>query len=153
MILIASLSLQAPTPIPHLPVLYYIVSHNVSSNERVLVLNMSVNLEGTECGQTYYIAVIAVNAVGEGSVSTHSIVTGKHFLIVAASIIVSECHLTAVPASSSTACTTNTTDDTVSDTAATANNVYTTEPNSTKGDFLMALCHCNITSKFYAHHA
>ena len=117
------------------------------------MFNMSVNLEGAECGQTYYIAVIAVNAVGEGSVSTHSIVTGKHFLIVAVSTIVSECHLTAVPAPSSTACTTNTPDDTVSDTAATANNVHSPESNPSKGDFLMVLCHCDITSKFYAHHA
>ena len=74
-------SLQAPTPIPHLPVLYYIVSHNISSNDRIIVFNMSVNLEGAECGQTYYVAVLAVNAVGNGLLSTYVFtVTGEKLL-------------------------------------------------------------------------
>ena len=47
-----------------------------------MVFNMSTSLEGAEGGQTYYVAVLAVNAVGEGSVSTYVFtVTGEKMIV------------------------------------------------------------------------
>ena len=73
--------LQPPTPGPHFSVLYYIVSHNISEDGRVMVFNTSTILEGAELGQIYYIEVYAVNAVGEGSMSTRILITGEHSLL------------------------------------------------------------------------
>ena len=77
------ISLQAPPPTPHLPVLYYTVSHNVSddgSDRQSIIHTVSTQLEGAEAGQTYYIVVYAVNAVGEGLLSARVTVTGKPIL-------------------------------------------------------------------------
>ena len=55
------------------------MSHNVSddgSNQQSIVLTVNMQLEGAEPGQIYYIAVYAVNAVGEGLLAARVTVTG-----------------------------------------------------------------------------
>ena len=63
---------QFSAPLPVLPVLFYIVqvvngSDISGSCVQLNTTNMNTTLKGIEPGHTYYIAVYAVNAVGDGS--------------------------------------------------------------------------------------
>ena len=56
-------------PPPHLPVLYYTVTHNVSDNGSELAFNTTTNkaiLNGASYGEVYFISVCGVNFVGKG---------------------------------------------------------------------------------------
>ena len=74
---------QPPPPlIAGFPVLHYVVSYNTSTDNSTLIhtqVNSSMNsytVSGVP-GVTYYITVIAVNAVGPGPISDYSIVNGE----------------------------------------------------------------------------
>ena len=61
--------IQPPSSPTHHPVLYYIVTHNVSGNGSELAFNTTTNeasLSGLQHGETYSISVHALNAVGKG---------------------------------------------------------------------------------------
>ena len=100
-----------------------------------MVYNMSTILEGAEIGQTYYIEVYAVNAVGNGVLNTEHITltAGDHFHIVALSQeMIHKCNLTAVPVPTST--TTSTPADTGSEIHSVTSETYSTKGNSCHHD-------------------
>ena len=73
---------QPPPLIVGVPVLHYVVSYNTSTDNSTLI-HTQVNSSMTSYtvsgvpGVTYYITVIAVNAVGPGPISDYSIVNGE----------------------------------------------------------------------------
>ena len=70
---IGSLSFQPQPEIDGFPILHYIVSYNTSDNSTVIQTlvdsSMSSYTVSSEPGVTYYIDVVAVNAVGTGVMS------------------------------------------------------------------------------------
>ena len=60
--------------------LYYTVTHNVSDNGSELAFNTTTNkaiLNGASYGETYYISVCAINAIGKGKIATITFSAGK----------------------------------------------------------------------------
>ena len=77
------LYLQLPPSPTHLPVLYYTVTHNISDNGSELAFNTTTNraiLNEVRYGETYYISVCAINAIGKGKVATITFSIGKSIL-------------------------------------------------------------------------
>ena len=71
--------MQPPHPIPHLPVLYYTVSHNVIESGNVTFINTTnhtILLHGVMSGHVYYVAVQAVNIIGSG-MEASELITGQ----------------------------------------------------------------------------
>ena len=59
--------------------LYYTVTHNVSDNGSELAFNTTTNkaiLNEVRYGETYYISVCAINAIGKGKVATITFTNG-----------------------------------------------------------------------------
>ena len=73
-------SSQPPPLIAGFPVLHYVVSYNTSDNSTLIHTQVNSSMTSYTVsgvpGVTYYITVIAVNAVGPGPISDYSIVNG-----------------------------------------------------------------------------
>ena len=74
-------SFQPPPLIAGFPVLHYVVSYNTSDNSTLIHTQVNSSMTSYTVsgvpGVTYYITVIAVNAVGPGPISGYSIVNGE----------------------------------------------------------------------------
>ena len=73
---------QPPPPlIAGFPVLHYVVSYNTSDNSTLIHTQVNSSITSYSVsgvpGVTYYITVIAVNALGPGPISDYSIVNGE----------------------------------------------------------------------------
>ena len=72
---------QPPPLIAGFPVLHYVVSYNTSDNSTLIHTQVNSSMTSYTVsgvpGVTYYITVIAVNAVGPGPISDYSIVNGE----------------------------------------------------------------------------
>ena len=86
-LLICLFSFQPPPLIVGLfPVLHYVVSYNTSDNSTLIHTQVNSSMTSYTVsgvpGVTYYITVIAVNAVGPGPISDYSIVNGEITVII-----------------------------------------------------------------------
>ena len=75
---------QPPSP-THPPVLYYIVTHNVSDNGSELAFRTTTNEvvlnEAKINMETYYISVCANNAIGKNFHISKMVILNRHYVI------------------------------------------------------------------------
>ena len=76
------ISFQPPPPLRvGFPVLHYVVSYNTSDNSTLIHTQVNSSMTSYTVsgvpGVTYYITVIAVNALGPGPISDYAVVNGE----------------------------------------------------------------------------